>query len=211
MPDAFPWSRLEDARRAFRAGRPGFWSLPVVRKSEDLVADAARAGGSDARVLDVGAGDGALGRRLGGARYTTVDPDPGRDADHRTLDDVDGTFDVVACLEVIEHVPADDAIALLAAVRQRLAVGGRLVVSTPNTMNPTAFLTTVDHRTPWRWDELGGVLESLGYRVDRIVRVQNDPWLRRVGRRLVAPLHRVLGIDWAVSIAVVATRDGRSG
>lgn len=179
-----------------------------MRKSEDLVVAAL---GGDGRVLDVGAGDAALGRRLGDACYTTVDPDPGRQADYRVLGDVAGEFDVVACLEVIEHLSADDAVALLADMRERLDARGMLVVSTPNTMNPTAFLTTVDHRTPWRWDELGGVLESLGYRVDHVVRVKNDPWLRRVGRRLVAPLHRVLGIDWAVSIAVVATRDERSG
>jgi len=127
--------------------------------------------------------------------------------DYRSLDVVTDRYDVVACLEVIEHLLPGDAVALLAAARERLAPGGRLVLSTPNVMNPTAFLTTLDHKTPFAWDELGGVLTLLGYRVRRMVRVQNDPVLRRLGRWLVYPVHRMLGIDFARSIAVVAERN----
>jgi len=210
MPDPFPWSRLIEARRAFRHECGDFWSLRLVRKSEALAASLATTGG---RVLDVGAGDrsleGVLRARVGDLTYVSVDPDPETSHDHRSLEAVTDRFDLVTCLEVIEHLAAADAVALLAAARERLAPGGRLVLSTPNVMNPTAYLTTLDHKTPFAWDELGGVLTLLGYRVVRMVRVQNDPLLRRLGRRLVLPLYRVLGIDFARSIAVVA--EARAG
>jgi len=207
MPDPFPWSRLIEARRAFRREQGDFWSLGLVRKSETLAASFAVPGG---RVLDVGAGDrgleGVLRARVGDLTYVSVDPDPGGAHDYRSLDVVKDRFDLVTCLEVIEHLSPADAVALLASARERLAPGGRLVLSTPNVMNPTAFLTTMDHKTPFAWDELGGVLTLLGYRVLQMVRVQNDPWLRRLGRWLVYPLYRVLAVDFARSIAVVAQR-----
>jgi SAM-dependent methyltransferase len=208
MCDPFPWSRLIEARRAFRRGRGSHWSLAVIRKAEALVATLATPG---CRVLDVGAGDRGLEARIraraGAVHYESVDPDPERPHDHRSIDAAPGNFDLIACLEVIEHLESAEAVALLAAARDRLAPGGRLVISTPNVMNPTAFLSTIDHRTPFAWDELGGILALLGMRVIRMVRVHNDPWLRRLGRRLLAPLHRALGIDHARGLAVVAERD----
>ena len=205
MAEAFPWSRLMEARKTFRRARRGFWSLPLIRKAEDLVLAAARPG---CTVLDVGAGDRGLEKGLreeaGAGAYTSVDPDPEGAHDFRALEEVEGQFDVVACLEVIEHLAADRAVALLSGIHSHLAPGGRLVLSTPNVMNPTAFLTTLDHRTPFAWDELGGLLTLVGYRVERMVRVKNDAWLRRTSRRAVLPLHRILGVDFARSIAVVA-------
>ncbi|MBN2489475.1 MAG: methyltransferase domain-containing protein [Planctomycetes bacterium] len=212
MSEPFPWSRLVAARRAFRRARGSYWSLGVVRKSEALAAALATPG---CRVLDVGAGDRGLERRIrdrvGAVRYESVDPDPERTHDHRSIEAAGGRFDLIACLEVIEHLEPAAALALLAAVRDRLAPGGTLVLSTPNVMNPTAFLTTIDHRTPFAWDELGGILMLLGLRVVRMVRVQNDPWPRRLGRRLLAPLYRTLGIDYARGLAVVAERAETAG
>ncbi len=206
MAEAFPWSRLMEARRTFRRARGGFWSLPLIRKAEALVLAEAKPG---CAVLDVGAGDRGLEKglreRARAGIYTSVDPDPEGAHDYRALEEVEERFDLVACLEVIEHLDADQAVALLSGIRRRLAPGGRLVLSTPNVMNPTAFLTTLDHRTPFAWDELGGLLTLLGFRVERMVRVKNDPWLRRVGRRVALPLHWILGVDFARSIAVVAS------
>jgi len=68
MPDPFPWSRLIEARRAFRKECGDFWSLGLVRKSEALAASVVPAGG---RVLDVGAGDRSLEDVLRGLRPRT--------------------------------------------------------------------------------------------------------------------------------------------
>jgi 2-polyprenyl-3-methyl-5-hydroxy-6-metoxy-1,4-benzoquinol methylase len=80
----------------------------------DLVVKYATRGGS---VLDVGAGAGALAQRLAdaGFRVTGLDVDPLKwipkdipflqlDLDKGVRSGVSGTFDMICCLEVIEHV-----------------------------------------------------------------------------------------------------------
>jgi len=97
--------------------------------------------------LDVGCGAGLLAEPLArlGAKVTAIDATPeviavarehaaamGLEIDYRAGDvqGLQGQFDLVTCLEVIEHV-ADPA-AFLKALAARLAPGGLLVLSTPN-------------------------------------------------------------------------------
>ncbi len=97
--------------------------------------------------LDVGCGAGLLAEPLArlGAKVTGVDASSeliavarehaeamGLDVDYRAADvlEIEGAFDLVTCMEVIEHV-ADPA-AFLGALAGRLAPGGLLILSTPN-------------------------------------------------------------------------------
>jgi 2-polyprenyl-6-hydroxyphenyl methylase/3-demethylubiquinone-9 3-methyltransferase len=97
--------------------------------------------------LDAGCGAGLLTEPVArlGAGVTGIDAAPeviavarqhaaamGLEIEYRIGDvaALDGRFDFVTCLEVIEHV-ADPA-AFLKALAQRLAPGGLLVLSTPN-------------------------------------------------------------------------------
>lgn len=97
--------------------------------------------------LDVGCGAGLLTEPLArlGARVTGIDASPdliaaarehsaamGLDIDYRTggVETLDARFDLVTCMEVIEHV-ADPA-AFMKALAKRLAPNGLLVISTPN-------------------------------------------------------------------------------
>jgi 2-polyprenyl-6-hydroxyphenyl methylase/3-demethylubiquinone-9 3-methyltransferase len=97
--------------------------------------------------LDVGCGAGLLAEPLArlGATVTGIDATPeviavarahaeamGFAIDYRAGDvqQLDGKFDLVTCMEVIEHV-ADPA-AFLKALAERLAPGGLLILSTPN-------------------------------------------------------------------------------
>lgn len=97
--------------------------------------------------LDVGCGAGLLTEPLArlGARVTGVDAAPeviavardhasraGLEIDYRTGDvqELQGQFDLVTCMEVIEHV-ADPA-AFLRALSARIAPEGLLIMSTPN-------------------------------------------------------------------------------
>jgi 2-polyprenyl-6-hydroxyphenyl methylase/3-demethylubiquinone-9 3-methyltransferase len=97
--------------------------------------------------LDVGCGAGLLAEPLArmGASVTAIDAAPeliavarahasaqGLQIDYMAtpVEQVGGRYDLVTCLEVIEHV-ADPA-AFLTALAGRLAFGGLLILSTPN-------------------------------------------------------------------------------
>ncbi len=99
------------------------------------------------RALDVGCGAGLLAEPLArlGANVTAVDASPeliaaaslhargqGLEIDYKAspVEEVDGQFDLVTSMEVIEHV-ADPAV-FIAALAARLAPGGLLILSTPN-------------------------------------------------------------------------------
>ena len=99
------------------------------------------------RALDVGCGAGLLAEPLArlGADVTAIDAAPelivaardhaagqGLQIDYRAapVELLDGQFDLVTCMEVIEHV-ADPA-AFVQDLANRLTSGGLLILSTPN-------------------------------------------------------------------------------
>jgi len=106
--------------------------------------------------LDVGCGAGLLTEPLArlGARVSGIDASPeliavarehaaamGLAIDYHAGDvqELDGRFDLLTCLEVIEHV-ADPA-AFVQALAARLAPGGLLILSTPNATGWSKLLT----------------------------------------------------------------------
>ena len=108
-------------------------------------------------VLDVGCGGGLLSEPLArmGARVTGIDATEelvkaaqihaaacGVDVDYRvaTAEEVDGPFDAVIALEVIEHVA--DADAFIAACVRLVRPGGALILSTIN-RTPKAYLFAI--------------------------------------------------------------------
>lgn len=97
--------------------------------------------------LDVGCGAGLLAEPLArlGAQVTAIDAAPeliaaaqthaaarGLEIDYRvaTAEEIEGQFDLVTSLEVIEHVANPGA--FVAALAARLAADGLLILSTPN-------------------------------------------------------------------------------
>lgn len=97
--------------------------------------------------LDVGCGAGLLAEPLArlGAKVTGIDASPevvavardhasamGLEIDYRVGDvqELEGQFDLITSMEVIEHVV--DPAAFVKALAQRLATNGLLVMSTPN-------------------------------------------------------------------------------
>lgn len=122
---------------------------------------AARAGISGARVLDVGCGGGLLAEALArrGAKVTAIDLAPamiqtaqlhaaeaGLAIDYRVQDAAElakqapGAYDVVCCMEMLEHV-ADPA-AFLGVLGTLVRPGGAVFVSTLN-RNAKAFLLAI--------------------------------------------------------------------
>lgn len=97
--------------------------------------------------LDVGCGAGLLAEPLVrlGAKVTGIDAAPhviavarahaaaqGLEIDYRhcAVEDLAGRYDLVTCMEVIEHVA--DPLAFLKSLASRLAPGGLVILSTPN-------------------------------------------------------------------------------
>jgi 2-polyprenyl-6-hydroxyphenyl methylase / 3-demethylubiquinone-9 3-methyltransferase len=136
--------------------RPLHLLNPVRAK---FIAARATLGGS--RVLDVGCGGGLLAEVLAreGARVTGIDMAPGMievarlhaaesrlEIDYRisSAEDVaraaPAAFDIVACMEMLEHVP--DPAAMTATLARLLRPGGALFVSTLN-RNLKSFLLAI--------------------------------------------------------------------
>lgn len=105
--------------------------------------------------LDVGCGAGLLAEPLArlGANVTAIDAAPelvetakahaagqGLAIDYRAMavEALDGRFDLVTAMEVIEHVV--DPAAFLKSLAARLASGGLLILSTPNRTAASRFL-----------------------------------------------------------------------
>jgi len=99
------------------------------------------------RVLEVGAGCGALALRLRDAGFDVVptDLEPPHewihplDLDHpQWTEDTRGPFDMVVCVETLEHV--ENPRQVLRSIRSLLRVGDQLLVSTPNITHPHSRL-----------------------------------------------------------------------
>ncbi|KRG78860.1 3-demethylubiquinone-9 3-methyltransferase [Stenotrophomonas ginsengisoli] len=122
---------------------------------------ASRCALSGKRVLDIGCGGGLLSEALAGtgAQVTAIDlgaeliavagehaRQSGVSVDYRLISAEDlaaqqpGSFDVITCMEMLEHVP--DPSSILAACRALLKPGGQLFLSTIN-RTPAAFAVAI--------------------------------------------------------------------
>ena len=161
------------------------------------------------RALDVGCGGGLLSEALAreGADVTAIDLAPdllkvarlhamesGAQVDYRQVavetlaGEQRGTFDVVTCMEMLEHVP--DPASVLAACATLLKPGGRLFVSTLN-RTPAAFTLAIvgaeyiarmlpagthSYRDFIRPAELAGWLRECGLELEDVSGLAYEPW-----------------------------------
>ena len=168
-----------------------------------------------AQVLDVGCGGGLLSEALAGegAQVTAIDLAPelikvaglhalesGARVDYRLQSveslatEMQGQFDAVTCMEMLEHVP--DPGAIIAACAQLLKPGGRLVLSTLN-RTPAAFALAIvgaeyvarllpkgthRYRDFIKPSELGAWLRAAGLQLEDVSGLKYEPW-RNTARR----------------------------
>lgn len=180
------------------------------------------------RVLDVGCGSGVISDVLAsfGARVTGVDGNPraiafARRTYHRPnldfvqglvdeLADPPGSVDRIYCLEVIEHLYADQVHALLAQFHRLLRPGGTLCLTTPNfrgvwpaiewtldTLRLVPTLAEEQHVSRFSRASLRAALESAGWSVTQLRTFST-----------VAPFASVLGWNVGRSLARLEDRAG---
>jgi 2-polyprenyl-6-hydroxyphenyl methylase/3-demethylubiquinone-9 3-methyltransferase len=161
--------------------------------------DRAAGGLADKRVLDVGCGGGILSESMAlrGAQVTGIDMGtmPLRVAELHTLEsgvEVDyrqvpvetlaaeqpGSFDVVTCMEMLEHVPSPASV--VAACAQLVRPGGRVFFSTLN-RNPKSFLFAIIGA-----EYVLGLLPKGTHDYARFIRPSElDSWVRQTKLRTV--------------------------
>jgi SAM-dependent methyltransferase len=164
--------------------------------------------GSADRVLDVGCSSGYLARRLR-ERGTSV---IGIEFDQRAAEearavceqvlvgDVEtmdlpfgpGSFDVVLCGDLVEHLRAPDA--FLERVRPLLRDNGRLVLTTPNVANWAIRASLLAGR--WRYTDRGILDRTHAHLFTRRTLVEA---LDRAG-------YRVVKVDFTVPVPLIGTR-----
>jgi 2-polyprenyl-6-hydroxyphenyl methylase/3-demethylubiquinone-9 3-methyltransferase len=179
-----------------------------------------------ARVLDVGCGGGILAEAMArrGAKVTGIDLSEKalRVAQLHLLEskldiryemsaveDVAGEFELVTCMELLEHVP--DPAAMVAACARLVRPGGQVFFSTIN-RNPKSYLFAVlgaeyvlgllpkgthDYQRFIKPSELSRWSRAAGLRVDELIGMTYNPLTRIYG----------LGTDCDVNYLLRATRD----
>lgn len=155
----------------------------------------AQAGIAGKRVLDVGCGGGLLSEGMArrGARVTGIDLAPGAievaklhaleagiPVDYRLVavetlaESESGAYDLVTCLEMLEHVP--EPAAILAGIARLVRPGGDVVCSTIN-RNPKSFALAIVGA-----EYLLGLLPKGTHQYARLIRPSElARWARQAG------------------------------
>lgn len=212
MANELCWSKVFEYRDRIHRRYPEIWDLKILRKRFPLVLQILRDGD---RVLDIGASNRALEARLKNHYphliYKSMDIDRSQFHDYYTLEEIHEPFDAILLFEVIEHLSLEEGVKMLGRIYHLLKEGGRLTLTTPNIFNPSRFWRDATHRQAYAYDELGGLLMSQGFEINAMYRTYNDALHRYLFRVYVmAPLHRYLGIDFAKSIFIVATKETKN-
>jgi len=204
------WSQLINYRDQIHERYPKIWALKLIKRPSWLLKRHLRPG---MRILDVGAGDRRIEKRVKDVYpdilYKSIDLDRSVPHDFYSLNDIDERFDLIILFEVIEHVKLEEGVEMLHRLNELLVDRGKLIISTPNIFHPNRFWTTATHKTAYSYEELGGIVLSQGFEVLEIYRTFHASFLKYFFRlTLFYPLHRILNVDFAKSIVVLAQRKG---
>lgn len=199
------WYGLYGYRKQIRRKFPNFWRVKIIKKPFNVVIPFLK---SKISLLDVGSGNRQVEKKLKSfcpdIIYKSMDIDRERFHDYYSLEGINEKFDIILLFEVIEHLEFKEAVTILKQIKKLLLPGGRLILTTPNVYHPNRYWE-YSHKVSYRYDEIGGLLLSLGYYVENIYRIYNAPIIQRLLRLyIMAPLHHYFSIDFARSIALVA-------
>jgi SAM-dependent methyltransferase len=201
------WTQFHRARIEFQRRWPSVWKLPVTDELFKLVLDQNERPRS---VLDVGATtrvwEPTVRRHWPDAEYRSLDIDRTHTQDYYSFDDVDRTFDLVFCVEVLEHVPPNIAIELLENCARAVRPGGLVLMSVPNVLTPGAQLEFT-HQTAYSHFDLPGLMSWVGLDVIDGARLcLRSRKHRLLHQYLFMPLHRAMKVDFCQCVLMLGRR-----
>lgn len=200
------WSKLINYRDQIHERYRRIWDIPLIKRRFTLIARNIRPG---LRLLDVGAGEqgmeAKIKERYPDVLYKSMDIDCRLPHDFYSLEDIDEQFDLIILLGIIEHLELEEGVKMLRRLNDLLVDGGKMIINTPNVFNPSRFWLDATHKTAYSYEELGGMVLSQGFEVLGIYRIFHASFLKYVFRlTLFYPLHRILNVDFAKSIVILA-------
>lgn len=203
------WSKLFSCRDKIHEKYREIWNVPLVKKRSHLLKRYLRDGMT---VLDVGAGMKGMKNEIEGlgikVTYKSMDIDRSNAHDFYDVKDIDEKFDAVLMFEVIEHLGLEEGLELLKEIGKRVKEKGILICSTPNIFNPSRYMRDATHRTFYGYDELCGLLNLAGFKIEDVYRSFNDAIHRYILKvYILGFLFRVLSIDYALSVFVVGEKE----
>jgi SAM-dependent methyltransferase len=200
------WGEQLKWREKVHEQYPDLWDLKIVRKRLSFILEHLKGGEA---VLEIGAYNRELGNRikkvLPGISYKSLDIDPTFRHDYTSLEDVKEKFDMVLLFEVIEHLDWEAGKEMAARLFEVLNPGGKVILTTPDIYTPGQYWKDASHKTPYHYDELGGIFLSQRFGSVELFRLFSDAFLNYLMKVYVfSPLFRFLGIDFAKSFLLVA-------
>ena len=206
------WTELINCRGKIHKRYSKIWDLKLIKRPSWLLKKHLR---PSMRILDVGASDKRMEKKVKDVYpnilYKSMDIDRTIPHDYHSLDEIDEQFDLIILFEVIEHLELEQGVTLLRRLNELLVDGGQLIISTPNIFNPGRFWIDATHKTAYSYEELGGIVLGQGLEVLAIYRTFHASFLKYIVRlTLFYPLHRILNVDFAKSIVVVAAKKDQS-
>ena len=200
------WSELLSYREQIHGRYPQIWDLKLIKRPSWLVKKHLKPG---IHILDVGSSDRRMGKRVKDVYpdilYKSMDIDRTVPHDYYSFDEIEDQFDLIILFEVIEHLELEQGLEMLGRLRELLAHGGRLIISTPNIFNPSRFWIDATHKIAYSYAELGALVLSQRLELLGIYRTFHASFLKYLFRlTLFYPLHRILNVDFAKSVVVLA-------
>ena len=206
------WSLIFHWRQKFKKEFGRIEKLPIVRSAAEWIISEVKANpNKKISLLDYGAGPRLLKEKIASIadkiEYVSYDIDRSTEQDYYNSDDIKRTFDLVVCLEVIEHLDAGAKIDLVRDMTRLTAPGGKIILTTPNAEHPTVFWRDFSHVAPIHHLDLAGLLARFGLKNIKIYRLAKMTLKKRFLLLFYAPLLKLLHCDFAQSIMSVAEKE----
>lgn len=169
-------------------------------------------------ILDVGAGDLRIKKKFEAAgfsgEYHTLDIGDEHAHTYTDITQVKRKYAAVICLDVIEHLPLPEGLALMEKILNAVEENGVLIIQTPNARCVrSALANDMTHLHLYNLSDLWSHFTAKGHQVDgyRIVLGKPRGVLQKIESLLSKYIiTRLLGLDYADNIAVVVRKKIRA-